>query len=185
MPYCRQCGAEIGASQFCPACGAGAASPESENPYAVGSQTQTSGVVSEDPNEAASEIPTFLGAYPTFWKKRFVFNKRSSRREFWYVWLWQTIILTPFCVIISATAGEPSGVLAILAILYLLYVVACFIPAISLFFRRVHDSGLPAGLLLLFLVPRIGVIASIIFGLTPPTQGPNKYGPQPRKRAKE
>ena len=185
MPYCEKSGAEIGAAKFCPSCGAQVASVEAENPYAVGSQTQAGVVVSKDPNEVAPEIPTFLGAYPMFWKKGLIFGERSSRREFWYVWLWQTIILTPFCVIITATAGEPSGVLAILAILYLLYVVACFIPAISLFFRRVHDSGLPAGLLLVFLIPRIGVFASIIFGLTPPTRGPNKYGPQPKKRAKE
>ena len=191
MSYCPYCGAEAGDGNFCASCGAQRNADGAENPYAVGSQTQTSGVVSEDPNEAASEIPTCLGAYPTFWKKWRVYHERSSRREFWFVMLWQIIIMIPYIALVvnyalnnpeGAPKQEPSGVFVGVMVFYGVYLLACLMPGLNLAARRLHDANLSAWLLLLYFIPQIGGLAQIIFGLLPPTQGPNKYGAQPRKR---
>ena len=101
MPYCKQCGVETDGAQICPGCGARVAPFETENPYAVGSQTQTVGLdyATDDPN--APEIPGFVGSYAAFWKKYFVMKGRASRREFWSVCLWHILVFLPFWTIIA------------------------------------------------------------------------------------
>ena len=191
MSFCPYCGAESGGGNYCASCGAQLSTGGAENPYAVGSQTQSSGSGYAGSNANAPDIPSFLGAYPMFWKKWRAYHERSSRREFWYVMLWQLIILIPYIAIVvnyalsnpqGAPTQEPSGVFVGVMIFYGVYLLACLMPMLNLIARRLHDANLSAWLLLLYLIPQIGGLAQIIFGLLPPTQGPNKYGAQPRKR---
>ena len=90
MSYCEQCGAALGGANFCPSCGAQVAPLEAENPYAVGSQTQAVGPVVADAD--APELPGFFRAYGMFWEKFASVKGRASRREFWFVVMWQPII---------------------------------------------------------------------------------------------
>ncbi|MBR4753025.1 MAG: DUF805 domain-containing protein [Thermoguttaceae bacterium] len=191
MSFCPYCGAESGGGNYCASCGAQLATDGAENPYAVGSQTQASGSGYAGSDANAPDIPTFLGAYPTFWKKWRAYHERSSRREFWYVMLWQLIILIPYVALVvnyalnnpeGAPKQEPSGVFVGVMVFYGVYLLACLMPGLNLAARRLHDANLSAWLLLLYFIPQIGGLAQIIFGLLPPTQGPNKYGAQPRKR---
>ncbi|MBP5622832.1 MAG: DUF805 domain-containing protein [Thermoguttaceae bacterium] len=101
MPYCEECGAEVGDARFCSTCGAAVAAFEAENPYAVGSQTQTVGLDYSDDDPNAPEIPGFVGSYAAFWKKYFVMKGRASRREFWSVCLWHILVFLPFWTIIA------------------------------------------------------------------------------------
>ena len=209
MPYCPQCGTEISGARFCPQCGAEVGSVGAENPYAIGTQTQYA-ELGPDPN--APPIPGFVGAYAKFWKNFGNIEGRASRREFWYVYIWNSIILLPFIaafiyVLVRALAegGVPfddaddyfehfdpsmfapvqlaAGAVSLLVIG--LYSLAQFVPWVCLLVRRIHDFNVTGWLAILCFVPRIGGLAQLIFGLITPTQGPNKYGPQPRKRAKE
>jgi uncharacterized membrane protein YhaH (DUF805 family) len=190
MSFCPYCGAEAGDGNFCQSCGAQLNADSAENPYAVGSQTQANGS-GYGGSANAPDIPSFLGAYPMFWKKWRVYHERSSRREFWFVMLWQIIIMIPYIALVvnyalnnpeGAPTQEPSGGFVAAMVFYGLYMLACLMPWLNLVARRLHDAGLSGLLLLLYLIPQIGGLAQIIFGLLPPTQGPNKYGAQPRKR---
>ena len=90
MSYCEQCGAALGGANFCPSCGAQVAPLEAENPYAVGSQMQAVGPVVADAD--APELPGFFRAYGMFWEKFASVKGRASRREFWFVVVWQPIV---------------------------------------------------------------------------------------------
>ncbi|MBQ9813874.1 MAG: DUF805 domain-containing protein [Thermoguttaceae bacterium] len=87
---CKRCGAEVGDANFCPSCGAQVARAESENPYAVGTQFQTVGPVADAAD--APELPGFFRAYGMFWEKFASVKGRASRREFWFVVIWQLIV---------------------------------------------------------------------------------------------
>ncbi|MBQ9813871.1 MAG: DUF805 domain-containing protein [Thermoguttaceae bacterium] len=210
MPYCPQCGTEISSGRFCPQCGAQIGVSDAENPYAIGTQTQYA-ELGPDPN--APPIPGFVEAYARFWKMFGNIEGRASRREFWYVWLWNLIITLPIIVVfmyafyqLLTEAGVPFseyddfledtfedfnfstltpsllvaffGSFAVLA----LYGLAILVPQICLLVRRVHDFNVTGWLAILCFLPKIKGVATLVFGLIPPTQGPNKYGAQPRKR---
>ena len=206
MPYCPQCGTEISGARFCPQCGAEVGAAGSENPYAIGTQTQYAEL---GPDPDAPPIPGFVEAYARFWKMFGNIEGRASRREFWYVYIWNFIILLPFVaafiyVLVRALAegGVPfddaddyfehfdpsmfapvqlaAGAVSLLVIG--LYSLAQFVPWVCLLVRRIHDFNVTGWLAILCFVPRIGGLALLIFGLITPTRGPNKYGPAPAKR---
>lgn len=110
------------------------------------------------------------------------FNGRSGRKEFWFFNLWNALIifilymiaLVPIWYMANAEE-EPvfsSVFFLIIGFVIFIYMLAMFIPLLALTVRRLHDCGLSGWLALLTLV--IPVI-NIIFGILPPTPGPNEY----------
>ena len=110
------------------------------------------------------------------------FNGRSGRKEFWFFNLWNALIIFVLYMIalvpvwIMANADEePVGAslfLMIIGIVIFIYMLAMFIPLLSLTVRRLHDCGLSGWLVLLtFVIP----IINLIYGILPPTPGPNQY----------
>lgn len=101
---------------------------------------------------------TFLGAYKSFWKNYFNFKGRATRKEYWFVVLWNCIITLPLSIgLIAAVVSlvywdlratevdfSSSGFIwtLILSVLLILYTLATFIPNLSLVIRRFHDVGL-------------------------------------------
>ncbi|MBC1458948.1 DUF805 domain-containing protein [Listeria newyorkensis] len=127
----------------------------------------------------------FLEAYKSFWKNYVNFSGRSSRSAYWYVVLWNAIIISIFYVLIlvftvftaatssvSDATGDfafimTSGSTLLILLLLFLYELATFIPLLALTIRRLHDSNKSGWFVLLSLIPFVGSIIMIIFMCMP------------------
>ena len=145
MPNCKQCGAEIGDLPIGSNCVAEVAADSQERlswgesfalipkiPRVEESGDETpllsrakSGVLVGDKNPVgptAPELPGFFRAYALFWKNYAVPDGRSSRREFWYVLIWQTVLTyaamcLPLLALIVAAGTFTTHVRAISTVL--------------------------------------------------------------------
>ncbi len=98
-------------------------------------------------------------------KKYAVFEGRARRSEYWYYVLFY--ILFAFAIaFISEFIRFP--------ILYTLYVLGSLIPSIAVGVRRMHDVNKSGWFIL---IP----IYNLILYCTEGTQGPNQYGPDPKR----
>lgn len=127
----------------------------------------------------------FLEAYLSFWKNYVNFTGRSSRSAYWYVILWNAIIISIFYILIlvftvftaatssvSDATGDfafvmTSGSTLLILVLLVLYELATFIPLLALMVRRLHDSNKSGWFVLLSLIPFVGSIIMIIFMCMP------------------
>lgn len=124
------------------------------------------------------------------WRHYADFAGRSTRREYWFftVTWWGGMVLcyAMMGLILGASSGwtfEDNGMsgaaipfVIILAILAL----AGIIPSWAVSIRRIHDMDQSGWLVLLTLIPYLGFLFSLLFGLLPPTKGENSYGFDPR-----
>ncbi|MEM9739171.1 MAG: DUF805 domain-containing protein [Pseudomonadota bacterium] len=135
---------------------------------------------------------TFQEAVQLFFKRYTDFKGRSRRSEYWWVQLFNFIVvLIPVILMLAIggiTEGEPNPIgIALIAVIGL-YVLAIIIPGIALGVRRFHDLDQTGWLVLVFAVvgqiPLVGLLASIgqiVWFCFPGTVGPNKYGPDPKQ----
>ena len=206
MSFCRQCGAELH-GPFCTQCGA-AQTPEAEaearraaNPFEAGSQTPSHSAAGPAADLEAADIPGFTGAFTACFRKFGTTRGRASRSEFWYFALWYFLILFLLCLPSGIAggleaAGSPSTAawsrIADFAterigpwVMLALFIAACFAAC-----RRLHDTNRSGWLVGFWLILGFATTVSwllltlviIVLLALPPTPGPNKYGPQPRKR---
>ena len=119
--------------------------------------------------------------YADFWG-------RSNRAQYWYWVLFHVLIIFGFgfvAVVFAALLGRDAGAAAIgvAVLLWLLFWLATVIPTLALRFRRLHDCGLSAWLLLIAFVPFVGGVALLVIDCIAGQPGPNAYGPPPGKIA--
>lgn len=206
MSFCALCGNDLSGQDVCSYCGARVVLDDIDNPYAVGSQTPP--VVAADAWRAP-EVPSFLRALQICLLEKYgSFKGRASRSEFWYFALGLTLLSVIFSflgVLLSVSLDLDRSLLLIPLFIFALLV---FLPTLGATIRRYHDVGLSGwiffALYLLSASFAIFVAAenvaavraapwlNAILGLVnlavlcwPGTQGPNKYGPAPVKRAKK
>src|SRR6218665_2484526 len=117
------------------------------------------------------------------------FSGRARRKEYWYFVLF-SFIFGLGIIIILRIALEMNG--DILAILFLLYALATFIPGLAVTVRRLHDVGKSGSFLFFFLIPLflpvlivvlIVVIWFLVLMLTDSNSGENEYGENPKEVA--
>ncbi|UXN25436.1 DUF805 domain-containing protein [Curtobacterium flaccumfaciens] len=125
---------------------------------------QPSGGRSEPPLWAPWYGIPFPQAFLRFWKKYVRFDGRASQSEYWFWALWYLIG--------SAVAGIIGSGFDVLPFvddgsdgLGSLWSLACALGFIALTVRRLHDVNLSGLLALLFIVPPIGILFSLIIGL--------------------
>ncbi|MBQ2556926.1 MAG: DUF805 domain-containing protein, partial [Thermoguttaceae bacterium] len=140
--------------------------------------SQTSQNADIESGSDVPEIPSFIQAFPMVMKKYAKFSGRASLQEFWYFWLTCFLVNIVFNMIVQLV-GPVTNIVAIVQGLFILAVV---IPQIACGVRRLHDTNRTGWWCRLLLVPVIGWIYLLIWLAGAPTPGPNKYGPQPRKR---
>ncbi len=110
-------------------------------------------------------------AYKAFWKRGFTeWAGTSSRSEYWWSVLVNFIVMLMFFLYFLLILHLKSYNLlsVIVYILFLLYGVAMIIPLLSLYVRRLHDSGQSAWWLLLMLanfvqISVLNTVISIVF----------------------
>jgi len=115
------------------------------------------------------ENSDFVNNTPISWyisvlKKYVVFDGRATRSEYWYYALFNFII---------------TLILAFIPILDLIYMLATFLPSLSVAIRRLHDIGKSGWWLLIGLIPIIGPFI-VLFFMIQDSNEDNQYGTNPK-----
>ncbi len=116
-------------------------------------------------------------AYGAFWRRGFTeWAGTSSLSEYWWTYLVNLLIVIAWWVLFVIAAGsgmiEPSIPLSntpavmFLTLLLAGYGLAIIVPSLSMMVRRLHDAGLSAWWLMLWIlaiIPVVNFIVSIVF----------------------
>jgi uncharacterized membrane protein YhaH (DUF805 family) len=111
-------------------------------------------------------------------RKYAVFYGRSRRKEYWYYFLINFVIITALLLIDDQLGWiNPEAGMGVLSGIYAL---AVLIPGIAVAVRRLHDSDRTGWWVLIALIPIIGPIVLIFFLIQDSTPGENRFGPNPK-----
>ena len=91
-----------------------------------------------------------LTAFTSAWKRSFDYSGRSSRGDYW----WFTLVDTIIILILNAL----SPLNALIYKLTVLYMVAQILPSLPLTIRRLRDAGKHWGWIFISVVPVLGSI---------------------------
>lgn len=131
----------------------------------------------------------FGAAVKRFFKKYATFNGRASRGEYWWVTLFNLIVVAVLYAfmlpgIISATTAASTGGAPefgagyyVVTSLLSLWSLATLVPSIAVAVRRLHDTGRSGWFYLLGLIPLVGPIILIVFFASATTPSAEQYGP--------
>lgn len=122
-----------------------------------------------------------MDAYLNGWRQFAVFTGRSPRKEFWYFYLINTVIMLSLSLsaggyLIHPTLGFRIEAVGPWAVIFGL---AVFIPTLAVIVRRLHDTGKRGWWLLLGFVPVVGGLILLILLAIDSDPGTNQYGPHP------
>jgi uncharacterized membrane protein YhaH (DUF805 family) len=92
------------------------------------------------------------------------FEGRASRSEYWWFFLFNILL----SIVASMLSEKLGGLVSLLMLL----------PSIAAGARRLHDIGKSGWTMLLYIIPLIGFILWIYWGVQP-SQGDNQYGEAP------
>ena len=105
--------------------------------------------------------------YILSFKNCFNFLGKSSRREYWYTQLAESLIIFISYILMGIIAGifqeNYEGFVSLYLILIISYTIIRIIPSWSLTVRRLHDSGKSGWISLIQLIPYVGGIIIIPF----------------------
>ena len=124
-----------------------------------------------------------INAYKNFFKNFAEFTGRSTRPDYWWVWLGNLILSIPFWIIyfytvflstvmdsVSDSASEATFMIfGLVAIIYAIFYLAILVPTLALSVRRLRDAGFHWALIFVAFVPFVGGIALMVL-LAMPTK---------------
>ncbi len=118
--------------------------------------------------------PEPFDCYLEGWRRCFNSSGRSTRSEYWW--------FTFFSLIVSFLLIGVDVFIAKneVALIYLFYSILAFMPTITVFIRRLHDTGRSGWWFWLQVIPIIGPIIVLIFLCQNSEQNSNKYGANPK-----
>lgn len=117
------------------------------------------------------------------WKMYGDSTGRARRFEFWlfYGVKYAFFVLVLGLYAMIATPDRPGGTANIvLGLVLLVWLIATFVPSITLMARRLHDFDVSGKWCLASFIPYVGILAVIVIGLIPGTKGENDKGYDPR-----
>lgn len=114
-------------------------------------------------------------------RRYFEMSGRSRRKEYWMFFLFN-VLASILVAGLDAMAGfsfDDNGPVGILTSL------ALFVPGLTVWVRRLHDTDRSAWWILLALIPILGWIALLAFACQDGTRGSNRYGDDPKNPASD
>ena len=120
-----------------------------------------------------------INAYKNFFKNYAEFTGRSTRPDFWWVWLGNLILSIPFWIIyfytvflstvmdsMSDSASEATFmVFGLVAIIYAIFYLAILVPTLALSVRRLRDAGFHWAFIFLRFAPMGGIALLILHAM--------------------
>ena len=118
-----------------------------------------------------------IEAYKKFWKGYVDFEGRSTRSDYWFVYLVNVLITFAYFLLQAVFGGlaaaTDSSFLAVISLILLLiffaYGIAAFLPSIAITVRRLRDAGYNWPYIFIPLIPFVGIFI-FIFLLCQPTK---------------
>ena len=116
-----------------------------------------------------------INAYKSFFKGYVDFTGRSTRSEYWWIWLTNMILLVPFYSAyfkVLANPGNETALMALggIAIIYMIFGIALFLPGLALTVRRLRDAGFHWALIFVIFIPMVGPLALLALLAMPTKQ---------------
>lgn len=174
--FCNRCGAKIPeGGRFCVNCGAPVAGIQ---PRPAAFQGEPKPV----------RFFSFGESVKNYFKGYVDFKGRATRAEFWWAFLFTTVIgvvlfVIEFPAILGAMIAGYLSLNPTYADLFpymipsYILMFALIIPSLALYWRRLHDTGRSGLYFLFFLIPIAGFVLMIVFGCQQ-SDADNKYGPR-------
>ena len=115
-----------------------------------------------------------INAYKNFFKGYVDFAGRSTRSEYWGVWLGNMILYIPFFLSYGnalANSRNESALITLgfIAIIYFIFGLAIFLPSLALMVRRLRDAGFHWALIFILFIP-LGSIGLLVLLAMPPKE---------------
>lgn len=110
------------------------------------------------------------------------FSGRARRSEYWYFFLFSTIVTSLLGVFSKQVPVEISGQVFMIQEnkLLSLYQLIVFLPTLAVVIRRFHDVGKSGWNYFWFLLPIIGWIMILVWLCRDSERGANRFGPDPK-----
>lgn len=121
-----------------------------------------------------------------WWKKVFLrnyatFTGRARRSELWYYTLANMILVIPFYIIAMIGMAGEQGMLSTVGLLvYIVVILATFVPSLAVAVRRLHDVNRSGWFYFIAMIPLIGGIILLVWFCTEGDRYTNNYGPDPK-----
>ena len=134
-----------------------------------------------------------INAIKNFFKGYVDFSGRSTRPDYWWIWLANIILSIPFWIIyfytvflsavmdsVSDSASEATFmVLGLVVIIYAIFYLAILVPTLALSVRRLRDAGFHWAFIFLRFAPMGGIALMILHAMpTKETKVVNYSEPQ-------
>ena len=134
-----------------------------------------------------------INAYKNFFKNYAEFTGRSTRSDYWWVWLGNFILSIPFWIIyfytvflsvvmdsVGETLSDTTSIfLGLVVIFYVIFFLAILVPTLALSVRRLRDAGFHWAFIFLRFAPMGGIALLILFAMpTKETEVVNYSEPQ-------
>ena len=130
-----------------------------------------------------------INAYKNFFKGYAEFTGRSTRSDYWWVWLGNFILSIPFWIIYFYSAVMDSiddsvsdatfMVFGLVVIIYAVFFLAILVPTLALSVRRLRDAGFHWAFIFLRFAPMGGIALMILHAMpTKETKVVNYSEPQ-------
>ena len=116
-----------------------------------------------------------INAYKNFFKGYVDFTGRSTRSEYWWIWLGNMILLVPFYSVYFKALANPRNEAALMAlggiaIIYMIFGLALILPMLALTVRRLRDAGFHWALIFVIFIPMVGPLALLVLLAMPTKQ---------------
>jgi len=126
----------------------------------------------------------FVEANKMFFTRYVDFEGRSTRSEFWWVFLaWWIAAMMTLILFLALGINYQTEEISIFGVaiisLFMLFYLGTLIPGIALRVRRLHDQDLSGGFYFLRFIPYMGGLVILIFMIIEGTRGRNRFGPDP------
>ncbi len=122
--------------------------------------------------------------YLTVIKNYVGFKGRARRKEYWMFILFNMIFMIVALVLDNMLGTTQNALLYEdigYGLIYELYTLAVFLPALAVLVRRLHDVGKSGWMILITLIPIIGIIWLFVLLVTEGDLVGNKYGLNPKE----
>ncbi|MGR5846350.1 DUF805 domain-containing protein [Streptococcus pneumoniae] len=116
-----------------------------------------------------------INAYKNFFKGYVDFTGRSTRSEYWWIWLGNMILLVPFYSAYFKALVNPRNEAALMAlggiaIIYMIFGLALILPMLALTVRRLRDAGFHWALIFIIFIPMVGPLVLLVLLAMPTKQ---------------
>ena len=111
-----------------------------------------------------------INAYKNFFKGYVDFTGRSTRSDFWWVWLLNSILFLPLYIfwfqIALNDTEETDPILGVAIIsVYMILAIVLFTPSLAVKVRRLRDAGFHWAFIFLYFVPMGGIALLVLLAL--------------------